>query len=75
MQGLHAESYQPLGNLRMAFTHEGAVSGYRRELDLDTACARVTYSAGDVQFTREAVRILPGQGDRPSGNIERPAST
>ena len=45
MQGLHAESYQPLGNLRLSFTHAGS-SQYRRELDLDSACARTRYTVG-----------------------------
>ncbi len=31
---------------------EGAAN-YRRQLDLDTAIARVDFSAGDVNFTRE----------------------
>ncbi len=37
MQGLYAEAYQPLGNLRIELDHPAEVTGYRRELDLDTA--------------------------------------
>jgi alpha-L-fucosidase 2 len=59
MQGLHAESYQPLGNLRVTFTHPGDVSQYRRELDLDSACARARYTVGETQFTREAFASYP----------------
>jgi alpha-L-fucosidase 2 len=59
MQGLFAEAYQPLGNLRISFTHAAAVTNYRRELDLDTACARTSYTAGDVQFEREAFASAP----------------
>jgi alpha-L-fucosidase 2 len=44
MQGLFAEAYQPLGNLRIDFLHSGQATGYRRELDLDTACARTRYT-------------------------------
>ena len=61
MQGSHAESYQPLGNLRLSFTHAETVSGYRRELDLDTACARTTYTVGGSTFTREAFSSYPDQ--------------
>jgi alpha-L-fucosidase 2 len=61
MQGLHAESYQPLGNLRIAFVHAGAVTSYRRELDLDTACAHTTYRVANTQFTREAFVSYPDQ--------------
>ena len=61
MQGLFAESYQPLGNLRLAFEHSGAVKSYRRELNLDTACAKTTYSVDQVQFEREAWVSAPDQ--------------
>ncbi len=54
MQGLFAEAYQPLGNLRVNFTHAEPVANYRRELDLDTACTRTHYTAGDIRFEREA---------------------
>jgi len=61
MQGAHAESYQPLGNLRIAFLHEGPVANYRRELDLDTACARTTYTVGNTALAREAFASNPDQ--------------
>ncbi|HEX3743146.1 MAG TPA: glycoside hydrolase N-terminal domain-containing protein [Bryobacteraceae bacterium] len=54
MQGPFAEAYQPLGDLHIAMDHQGDVSDYRRELDLDTAIARTTYRAGGAQYTREA---------------------
>jgi alpha-L-fucosidase 2 len=61
MQGKFAEAYQPLGTLRLTFEQPSNVSGYRRELDLDSACTRVDYSAGGVQFTREAFVSAPDQ--------------
>jgi alpha-L-fucosidase 2 len=61
MQGLFAEAYQPLGNLRVQFTHEGPLSNYRRELDLDAACARTHYTVGGVRFEREAFSSAPAQ--------------
>src|SRR2546427_11941956 len=67
------EPYQTLGDLRLAFDHEGAITDYRRELDLDTAVARVTYRAGGVRYTREVFASYPDQvlvvrltADRPS---------
>jgi alpha-L-fucosidase 2 len=45
--------YQPVGDVNLTFPNvEGAVD-YRRQLDLDTAIARVDFSIGDVNFTRE----------------------
>jgi alpha-L-fucosidase 2 len=54
MQGLFAEAYQPLGNLRVELTHTGPSQNYRRQLDLDTACATTSYEVESVQFKREA---------------------
>jgi alpha-L-fucosidase 2 len=45
--------YQLVGDLRLHFPGHDAVSDYRRELDLDTAIARVAYTAKGVRFTRE----------------------
>jgi alpha-L-fucosidase 2 len=61
MQGKFAEAYQPLGNVRIEFQHDAAITAYRRELDLDEACTRTTYSAGDVQFQRESFSSAPDQ--------------
>ncbi|MHC4461284.1 MAG: glycoside hydrolase family 95 protein [Planctomycetota bacterium] len=46
-------SYQTLGDLNLKFQPDQDVNDYRRELDLDTGIARVTYRVGDATFTRE----------------------
>jgi alpha-L-fucosidase 2 len=46
--------YQTVGSLLLRFPETRAVEGYRRDLSLDEAIARVTYSAGGVRYTREA---------------------
>jgi alpha-L-fucosidase 2 len=61
MQGLFAESYQPLGNLRLDLSHSGAGKNFRRQLDLDTACVTVSYEVDGVQFQREAFVSAPDQ--------------
>jgi alpha-L-fucosidase 2 len=61
MQGLFAESYQPLGNLRLELTHSSLVKNYRRQLDLDTACATISYEIEGVEFRREAFVSAPDQ--------------
>ena len=61
MQGLFAEAYQPLGDLRLTFQHRSSITDYRRELNLDTACARVRYTTGETHFEREAFVSAPGQ--------------
>jgi alpha-L-fucosidase 2 len=53
--------YQSLGDLRLEFPGHEAATDYRRELDLDTAVARVSYRVGDVTYTREIFASHPDQ--------------
>ena len=51
--------FQPVGDLLLTFPAAVNVDGYRRELDLDTAVARVTYGADGrtlPAFTRVTIR-------------------
>lgn len=45
--------YQPVGDLLLTFPDVETVADYRRDLNLDTAIACVSYTAGGVKFTRE----------------------
>ncbi|MGB8368178.1 MAG: glycosyl hydrolase family 95 catalytic domain-containing protein [Limisphaerales bacterium] len=45
--------YETIGDLFLEFPTAAPVENYRRELNLDTAVARVTYTSGGVKFTRE----------------------
>ncbi|HJZ81996.1 MAG TPA: glycoside hydrolase family 95 protein, partial [Pyrinomonadaceae bacterium] len=45
--------YEPVGDLRLEFPGHNEFSDYRRELDLDTAIAKVSYRSGGVTFSRE----------------------
>jgi alpha-L-fucosidase 2 len=45
--------YQTVGDLYLTFSNIEGAANYRRQLDLDTAIARVDFIAGDVNFTRE----------------------
>ena len=46
--------YQPLGDLWIKFTNPPPqVDDYRRELDLDSGIARVSYRTGNLRCTRE----------------------
>jgi alpha-L-fucosidase 2 len=53
--------YQPFGDLRLHFIGQDNVTNYRRELDLDSAIASVSYRAGGVTFKREAFASQPDQ--------------
>ena len=55
-------SYQTLGELNLEFSDRPAeVRDYRRELDLDTAVAKVSYEADGVAYTRELFASAPDQ--------------
>src|SRR5208282_689170 len=45
--------YETIGDLFLEFPTAAPVENYRRELNLDTAVASVTYTSGGVKFTRE----------------------
>ena len=45
--------YQSLGDLYIRMNHPGTITEYRRELNLDSAIARVCYKVEGVTYTRE----------------------
>jgi alpha-L-fucosidase 2 len=53
------KAYQPFGDLRLHFSDTNEVTGYRRDLDLDSAVASVTYRANGTTFRREAFASQP----------------
>jgi len=52
------EAYQPIGDLLLSFPDD-KVADYRRELDMETGIARVSYRSGDALITREAFVSWP----------------
>jgi len=55
------KAYQPFGDLRLHFTGQDNATNYQRELDLDSAIARVTCRANGVTYKREAFASHPDQ--------------
>jgi alpha-L-fucosidase 2 len=53
--------YQTLGDLGLTFDPVDEVQAYRRDLDLTTATAHVSYSAAGTTFTREVFASAPDQ--------------
>ena len=66
--------YSTLGDLYVRSADDGKVSGYRRELNLETGIATVTYTAGDVQFRREAFASAPDRVIVLHLNASKPAA-
>jgi alpha-L-fucosidase 2 len=62
MFGPYTQSYLPMGDLRIDFDHaEAQATEYRRNLDLDTAVASVTYRVGETVYRREVFSSYPDQ--------------
>lgn len=57
----HVQTYQAMARLHVRFEGHDTVQDYRRELDLDTAIARITYRIGDAHYTREVFASQPDQ--------------
>ena len=58
MIGPGPASFQPVGDLVITTSHNGATN-YRRELDLKTAIAKTTYTHSGVKHTREYFASYP----------------
>jgi alpha-L-fucosidase 2 len=50
---LRQAAYQPVGTLLLTFAEAAAIRDYRRDLDLATAIAHVSYEVGSVHLVRE----------------------
>jgi alpha-L-fucosidase 2 len=53
--------YQTVGDVSLTFPGTALVENYRRDLDLATATAHVSYTAGGVTFSREVFASAPDQ--------------
>ena len=52
-QPLKQMPYEPVGDLRLSFPRHDNVTNYRRQLDLNTAIATVTYEVDSTTFRRD----------------------
>jgi len=54
-------TYQALGDIYLDFGPQRGLTNYRRELDIEEAVARVSYTANQVNFLREFFSSSPDQ--------------
>ncbi|MCC9136121.1 glycoside hydrolase N-terminal domain-containing protein [Pontibacter silvestris] len=70
-----SSSYQTLGDLLLNFGEISQnITNYKRELDLNTAVAKVSYRAGNVSFTREIFSSASDQALVVRLSADKPAS-
>lgn len=55
----HGQKFQPVGNLHLMFTGHDNYTNYYRELDIERAVAKTSYTVGDVTYTREVLASIP----------------
>src|SRR5438876_5759050 len=53
------KAYQPFGDLHLHFEGHDGATDYRRELDLSSAIAQVSYVVGDVTYRRQTFASYP----------------
>lgn len=53
------QSYLPLGDIKLNFSHRGNVESYIRELDIASAISRVEYLINGVKYRRELLASVP----------------
>src|SRR4051812_14335402 len=55
----HGQMFEPVGNLNLAFEGEDNYTNYYRELDIERAVTKTSYTVNDVTYTREALASFP----------------
>ncbi|MES2775647.1 MAG: glycoside hydrolase family 95 protein [Bacteroidota bacterium] len=55
----HGQMFEPAGELQLSFPGHENYTNYRRELDIEKAIAKTTYSVGDLTYTREVLASFP----------------
>lgn len=58
-KGSHGQMFQPVGELKLAFDGHEAYTDFYRELNIEQAVAKTSYTAGGVTYTREVLASLP----------------
>lgn len=55
----HGQLFEPVGSLILNFEGHDQYTDYYRELDIERAVAKTTYSVGGISYTREVFASLP----------------
>ena len=55
----HGQMFEPVGDLHLVFDGHNSYTNYYRELNLERAVTKISYTVGDVTFTREVLASFP----------------
>ena len=57
----HGQKFEPLGSLNLSFDGHENFSNYYRELDIEKAVTKTSYTVNGVTYTREALASFPAR--------------
>lgn len=55
----HGQKFQPVGNLHLVFPGHDNYTNYYRELDIERAVAKTSYTVDGITYTREVLASFP----------------
>ena len=55
----HGQKFEPVGSLQLTFDGHDKFSNYYRELDIEKAVTKTSYTVNGVTYTREALASFP----------------
>ena len=55
----HGQKFEPVGSLQLAFTGHENFSNYSRELDIERAISKTSYTVNGITYSREALASFP----------------
>jgi alpha-L-fucosidase 2 len=55
----HGQKFEPVGSLQLSFDGQDNYSDYYRDLDIEKAVTKTSYTVGEVTYTREALASFP----------------
>ena len=55
----HGQMFQPVGSLQLTFNGHESYTNYYRELDIEKAIAKISYSVAGTTYTREVLAAIP----------------
>jgi alpha-L-fucosidase 2 len=55
----HGQMFEPAGELHLAFKGHENYTNYYRELDIERAVSKTSYTTGDITYTRETIASFP----------------
>jgi alpha-L-fucosidase 2 len=57
----HGQMFQPVGSLHLLFPEHKTYTNYYRELDIEKAVSKTTYTVGSITYTRETLASFADQ--------------